>query len=242
MTEPSIPQLVEMLASGYVIGNLSAQELKEFERLLIQYPEVVRELNELQAVNDRLILGLNEVEPPPYLWSNIRESAYKSLRHNSSSERHSRVFPWKPILGGIIGLLFLVLGLDNYQLRQALKTSGDIEALLQQPKTRLYALKQVNTDKSSGSFVVNLDRQVGILTIQNLPDPPNGHTYRLWAIVDNDKLPCGQVNITSQGKIAQHFSMPVDLYDNGISAVLVTLESSSLNRYPKGTVVMQSDL
>ncbi|WP_055075574.1 anti-sigma factor [Pseudanabaena sp. 'Roaring Creek'] len=210
--------------------------------MLIEYPEVTSNLNELQIVNDRLILGLNEVDPPPYLWSNIRDSAYKSLRQNLLAEKHVRRFPWKPILAGAIGLLVLGLGLDNYQLRQALKASSEIEALLQQPKTRLFALKQVNNDKSLGSFVVNLDRQVGILTIPHLPNPPDGHTYRLWAIVDNDKLPCGQLNITSQGKIAQQFAMPVDLYDNGISAVLVTLESSSLSRYPKGTVVMQSEL
>ncbi len=244
MTDSSTPQPIELLTAGYVAGNLTAPELEEFQQLLAQNSELAVEVNQLQETCDRVITGLHEVQPPPHLWNTIRTAAIASEQPIPVSRQRS--LPWNAITGSLAAVLIVALGIDNYQLRQALKGTTQINALLQHSQTHLFALQPVSSrDKSSassGSFVVNLEQQTGILTVQNLPAPPNGHSYRLWAMVDGDRLPCGQVNINAQGATSAQFSMPADLYDNGISGVFITAEPTQLSRYPKGSVVMQSSL
>jgi anti-sigma-K factor RskA len=240
MTESSTPESIELLMAGYVVGNLTAAELIEFERLLAQQPELAQEVNQLEATCDRVIAGLHEVQPPLHLWTNIRTQIDdRSSGQIQLSGQGS--LPWRRIFGSLAALLILGLGVDNYRLRQASNMAGEIDALLKHSQTRLFALKPTrNSNTASGSFVVNLEQQKGILTIQHLPIPPQGQTYRLWAIVDRDRLPCGQVHIDDRGATSEQFSMPADLYDNGISGIFITLESSQLSRYPTGSAVMQS--
>jgi len=90
------------------------------------------------------------------------------------------------------------------------------------------------------SFVLNLEQQKGAIAIQNLPTPPTGRVYRLWAIVDGDKIPCGKLSANSRGKVIEQFSRPADFYDAGVSGFFVTLESSTDQRYPVGPTVIKS--
>lgn len=239
MTESSTPESIDLLMAGYVVGDLTAAELSEFERLLAQQPELAQEVSQLDATCDRVMAGIHEVQPPPHLWTNIRTQIERqSIDRIQPAQQRS--VPWGKIWGSLAALSILGLGIDNYRLRQASNMAGEIDALLKHSQTRLFALKSSNPNAASGSFVVNLERQTGILKIQNLPTPPPGYTYRLWAIVDKDKLPCGQVHIDAKGAASEQFSMPADLYDNGITGMFVTLESSQLSRYPTGAAVMQS--
>jgi hypothetical protein len=76
--------------------------------------------------------------------------------------------------------------------------------------------------------------------VQNLAPPPVNKVYRLWAIADGEKIPCGTLKTNSQGKVLEKFWMPADFYDTGISGLFVTLESSESSRYPTGPIVIQS--
>jgi hypothetical protein len=126
-------------------------------------------------------------------------------------------------------------------LRKDFSIAQDLNTLLQQSQTQLISMKAVNaSDTAVGSFVVNLGQRQGILSVQNLVAPPTGKVYRLWAIADGEKIPCGTLKINSQGKVLNKFWMPADFYDTGISGLLVTLESSETSRYPTGATVMES--
>ncbi len=80
----------------------------------------------------------------------------------------------------------------------------------------------------------------GILTLQDLPIPLHGYVYRLWVMIDRDQIPCGIVNINTKELTSEQFFLPIDLYEDGISGVFITLESSQLSRYPTGSIVMQN--
>jgi RNA polymerase sigma-70 factor (ECF subfamily) len=148
---------------------------------------------------------------------------------------------WRNMMGSVAALLILYLGVDNYRLRQDHRIAQDINGLLQQSQTQLFSLKAVNaSDTAMGSFVVNLGQRQGILSVKNLAAPPTGNIYRLWAIADGEKIPCGTLKINPQGKVLDKFWMPADFYDTGISGLFVTLESSETGRYPTGAIVMQS--
>jgi hypothetical protein len=192
----------------------------------------------LQDTLGQIIYRLNSVEPPAYLQSAILAAATATTH---PSQRKPSRFPWQTVMGSVAALLILYLGVDNYRLRQDYRITQDINTLLQQSQTQLFSLKAVNaTDMATGSFVVNLGQRQGILAVQNLVAPPTGMIYRLWAIADGEKIPCGTLKINPEGKVLNKFWMPADFYDTGISGLFVTLESSETSRYPTGATVMQS--
>jgi anti-sigma-K factor RskA len=241
MNEPLTPEAIETLAAGYVVGDLNRAEVEAFEQLLAENPALVAEVNRLQMTLDQVVYSLNSVEPPLHLQSAILDAATTTVQPFQPSQRKQSRLPWRTVMGSVAALLILYLGVDNYRLRQDFRTAQDINTLLQQPQTQFFSLKAVNaSDTAAGSFVVNLGQRQGVLAVQNLVAPPVGKFYRLWAIADGEKIPCGTVKINSQGKVLDKFWMPADFYDTGISGLFVTLESSETNRYPSKTIVMQS--
>lgn len=238
MTEPLTPQAIAALAAGYVVGNLDPSEVSVFEQLLQDNPTLVAEVARLQATLDRVAHDLNSAEPPSHLRSTILTAA-TTPRLKPRIQRPQ--FPWRAVMGSVAALLILYLGVENYQLRQDRQIAQDIRTLLQQPQTQLFSLKSVKAaDTATGSFVVNLEQRQGILVVQNLAAPTGNQVYRLWAISDGEKIPCGTLNINSQGKVLEKFWMPADFYDTSISGLFVTLESSTSSRYPTGPIVIQS--
>jgi anti-sigma-K factor RskA len=238
MTEPLTPQTIETLAAGYVVGDLDSSEVAAFEKLLRDNPALAAEVDQLQATLNRVAYDLNSVVPPAHLRSAILTAA---TTPQPLAQRKRRLLPWRTVVGTVAALLILYLGVENYQLRQDQRLAQDIKTLLQQPQTQLFALKAANgANATVGSFVVNLEQRQGILVVQNLAPPPANQVYRLWAISDGEKIPCGKLNTNSQGKVLEKFWMPADFYDTGISGLFVTLESSESSRYPTGPVVIQS--
>jgi anti-sigma-K factor RskA len=249
MTAPENSQYVQQLAAGYIVGELAPEEALEFQQMLAENPSLAVEVEQLQQVSDEVLYGLNAVEPPPHLraaiLSNLKdvetENLFQSQRREVSRFPHS--LPWRKIIGSIAAaLLILYLGIENYHLRQEKQIADNLNTLLQQKATRLFPLRGMNVAKTaSGSFVLNLEQQRGVIAIQNVPPPPAGSVYRLWAVVEGEKIPCGQLGAITQGKIVEKFAMPADFYDAGVSEMLVTLETSTDSRYPLGQVIMKSD-
>lgn len=238
MTEPLTPETIETLAAGYVVGDLDQSEVAAFEELLRENPALAEEVNLLHATLNRVTYDLNSVAPPAHLRSAILVAA---TTPQLTSQRKQPQFPWRTVMGSVAALLILYLGVENYQLRQESKLAQNINTLLQQPQTQLFSLKAVNAaNTATGSFVVNLGERQGVLAVQNLAPPPANKVYRLWAIADGEKIPCGTLSTTSQGKVLEKFWMPADFYDTGISGLFVTLESSESSRYPTGPIVIQS--
>ncbi|XGV94321.1 MAG: anti-sigma factor (plasmid) [Leptolyngbya sp. BL-A-14] len=238
MTEPLTPETIATLAAGYVVGDLDHAEIEAFEQLLATNPALVAEVAELQTTLAQVVHGLNSVAPPPHLQAAILDAATTKLQ---PSRRKLSQIPWRTVVGSVAALLILGLGVDNYRLRQDARLNQEVNALLQQSQTQLFALKPVNTSETAGgSFVVNLEQRQGVLAVQNLVAPPAGKVYRLWAIADGETIPCGTLNRNAQGKVLNKFWMPADFYDTGVSGFFVTLEVSDTSRYPNGTIVMQS--
>ncbi|SRR5579883_32796 len=239
MTEPEYINHIEQLAAGFVVGNLASEEALEFQQLLQANPELAADVAQLQDVLEQVLYGLNEVQPPQHLKTAILSAATSPTHPTQILKQRS--LPWPKILGSVAALLVLFLGIDNYRLRHDLRLAQDINTLLQHSETHLYPLQGVNAaSHASGSFILNLEQQKGIIAIKNLPNPPVGYVYRLWATVDGEKIPCGKLSANSQGKIVEKFSMPADFYDAGVSGFFVTLESSPNNRYPVGPTVVKS--
>lgn len=90
-----------------------------------------------------------------------------------------------------------------------------------------------------GSVFMNFEANRAVIALQDLPPPPAGKTYWLWAVVDNQTIRCGQFKGGSHGTSLEEISIPAGVYgDNSeISQLFVTVESA-LPKYPGGQVVM----
>ena len=237
MNVPSTPEYLEELAAGYVVGDLDPDEVEELRQLLIDNPELSAQVNLLEEVLEQLLYGLNEVEPPPHLGSVILEAAVPA---NRTTRLRRPALPWGKFAGSVAALLILVLGIVNYCLQQELRIATAVPMMLQHSETRLFSLKGTNlADAASGNIVMDLERQRVALVIRHLPAAPFGRVYRLWAVVDGDKLPCGQLSASAQGIVLDKLSVPADLYD-GVSGLIVTLEPSPVTPEPVGPIVMKS--
>jgi anti-sigma-K factor RskA len=245
MTERELPERIEELMAGYVLSNLSPLEAEELKQLLAQQPELQQELNRLQEVLELMPYALPEVAPPPRLRAAILQATDLSTRQQPKPQRFS--IQWRYLVGSIAALVVLVVGVDNYLLRQHLgimqaqvARQKDLIAMLQNPDTHLVALKGMDrAATAAGSIVMTPGEPQSVLILQNLPVLPPGQSYQLWSIVRGEKIPSGQFNANSRGTVLVKLSTPSA---TEIQALVVTVEASPAPKSPSGPIVMVSNL
>ncbi len=259
MTGPELPERLEELIAGYVLGNLSSEEAEELRQVLTERPELSTEVHRLQEVLELMPYALPEVAPPQHLReailaqvappqhlrTGILTAADVEVKRSPTPKRFPLV--WSQIAGSIAALLVLALGLDNYQLRQQLSNmqaqvarQKDVIAMLQNPNTHLVSLKGMDmASAASGSVVMTPGEPKAVLILQNLPVLPKGQAYQLWVVVSGEKIPSGQFNPSSQGTVFVKMSTPPSAK---VTALVVTVEVSPAPRSPDGPMVMTSSL
>jgi anti-sigma-K factor RskA len=134
MTEPLLPERLEELIAGYVLGNLSSEEAEEFRQLLTEHPELAIEVQRLQEVLEVMPYALPEAAPPPSIRQSLLEtvSAESQAAAATASEhlpalrkakpglwRRLKGSPrqWSGIVCGAAALLVVALALENYHFR-----------------------------------------------------------------------------------------------------------------------------
>ncbi|NJM71841.1 MAG: anti-sigma factor [Scytonema sp. RU_4_4] len=277
MNESLDLERIKNLAAGFVVDDLNPEEAEEFRLLLDEHPELIAEVEDLQEVLRQVLDGFTEVEAPAHLLPKILSQAEASTKQatvhdikvkgtdKTAQGRYSAgvaarsPLRWTKIAGSIAALFVVILGVDNYRLRQNLSmiTANNqrlrqdfaqaqlVKSLLQNSQTRLFTFQSVNsTNNSSGSVIINPEQQKAVMVFQNLPAPPPGHVYLLWTVIANEKLPCGEVKPYSWGTASYELpftnQMYREFYHPQFSGLIVTLETDANVSRPTGTVVMQS--
>ena len=250
MTSPSLPDNWEDLATGYALGNLSAQEAEELKRLLEAHPELAVEVERSQKTLSLIAqAGLNQPTPPHLRSKILAAASLNQVDHHSTRQG----FPWA-ILAGSMAVLIL-LGYDSYRLRQELKATRQLLREMQRQdrdsQALLTALRQSSVfplvgdgeaKAAAGTAIVNLDDKA-IIFVENLPPLPKGEIYRLWAIVATTPEPifCGQFMTNLEGEIAKSLVPPSEVFNSKISKLVITAERETTpSDRPQGTIVMQS--
>lgn len=232
---------LQLLIAGYVLGDLDPAEAAEFERLLEQNPAIAEEVEQMQQA-----LGLAydppEVAPPARL-----RSAVLNATPTVGTRRSMR---WSQMLNVAAAGIILVLGINNYSLRQSLLQS---QAETQRLNELVYALRGTERAKAaSAQFEVNPNTLEATLTVQNLPPLPPGKVYALWTVLkpeapftmDNqNSILTVAFTVDAQGNATQ--SMPVPkVYRNGelVTRVAVTAEDAAAPQRHQGKAVLTSQL
>lgn len=250
MREPLSPEQIEALMAGYVLNDLSPEEAQEFERMLRENPNLIKQVKRLQETLNVLPYALPEAEPPPRLRDAILEATAPQPVRSVSR------LPWGKLVASIAALVAIAVGLENSRLRQDLqlarqdlndalarvKTAQQRETVinvLQQPDTRVFSL--AGTDKAntaSGSIAIDSQDKKAVIVFKNLPTPPEGQIYRLWAIIDDKKIACADFKATQQGNVLEEFSLPAEACSTTKSTLAVTLEPFPAPSQPVGPAVM----
>jgi anti-sigma-K factor RskA len=240
MTAP-LPQHLEELIAGYVLGNLDPEEVKEVEQLLADNPGWLAEVDRLQETLALMPYGLPQVSPSPQLRSTILDAAAQPTLIKVN--RSPRI--WMVAIAGIPALLAICFGWESYRLRQDLLTAQvqilqqkDAIAMLEQPSTSLVSLKGMDVaSAASGNMVMTPGQSQAMLVVQNMPPLPEGKVYYLWAVSGDKKLPCGAFKAGSHGNVVAKFPLPDS---SEIQALTITIENSPAATEPAGPMVMTS--
>ncbi|MFM7676426.1 MAG: anti-sigma factor domain-containing protein [Synechococcus sp.] len=240
---------LEALLAGHALGDLDSEECARLEALLEQEPSLRARLEEYRTTLQLLPLALPAQEAPP---ARLRRRllarspvASPTPRREVASARES------PRLGrllvpALLGLAVLGLGLQLHDTRQQL-------ALLQRrlgdptppaaPAGDLRVARHLNLVgaapgvKASGEVMVTGNATHNVLMLNDLPPPPPGHVYRLWADVDGRTVGCVSFVPTEQG----HVGMLIPpLPTSRARSLRVSVEPDPLGTAPRGPLVLTS--
>ncbi len=243
-------EMWEELVAGYVLEDLSLEEKQAFDQLLQERPEQVA--GEIRRLKETLALtpyALPETLPSPKLRDQLLVAAQQQTAQvidlsNVASRRSS----WVSWAGSAAAVVALVLGWDSYCVRQELQTTQEqlaqqksIVSMIQQANTRLVTFKaSAPKSQASGNLVVTSSDKEAVLVLKNLAPVPKDQVYRLWAVIDGKKSPCGQFTPDPQGTVFLKLPMEEALVK---APLMVTLEPSlSPPTSAEGPMVMTTDI
>ncbi len=207
------------LLEQYVLGLTSPEETKEVEAYIKKYPELQEEVEGMRHAIEQYALQ-HSIPPPPHLRDNIiKEINPRStgrVRTEASGLAYER-FGWPILLAGLFAISFGLLSaylfrmnnnqrqeLQGLQVEYALyRESCEAQKEQAQRLDRVYAfltdqhtmpVRLQGTNLSPrAEAIVYWNPQVGEAYFNNLnlPEPPQGKQYQIWADVEGEMINMG---------------------------------------------------
>ncbi len=262
---PDIPpdNIPSELLAGYVLGDLSSDDMIQVQAYLEGHPEAIADINELQTTLGLLPLALLEVPVPSQIKTNLLAAVAPAIEPNPNSAQRKVQTRWFAIAGSFAAVTIAALGIQSYHLHQELAANRQELARLKESQESLIA-KASKTDRyqeakaligQPGSHVMNIagtgmatgakgnvvilpDQNRALLMVENVPPPPVGKVYHLWAVVEGRKVACIQFAPESDGRVLMQ--IPANRWSNAVQMV-VTLEPLQTGEMPTGEMVMGGD-
>lgn len=271
MTAPLTPEYLEELLAGYVLGNLSPEEAEDLQRILLDRPELVAEVQILQEVLAVLPYALPAMEPSSQLRQNILDALtvnsslehdlditlehipHQSINHQSNLSNKItrpnwlRSVPWRKAIGGVAVVAAIAIAMDSYRLRQQLVA---MQRQISGQRDLIAMLQQPNTRLVS---LKGMDQAV--TASGNIVVTP-GEAKAVLILQNLTPLPDGQAyqlwSIVNNQKIPwEQFRVDqkgtvfvkLSLPENqSLTRLAITVELSPPPLEPTGPMVMTSDL
>lgn len=238
-----ICQDIEELSGAYVLDAVTPQERQEVEEHLVECPDCTHLVQELQSVAELLPLSVPPVEPSPSLQSrvlaSIRADADRSTQRSgpqrSSPQRSRHWRNWTSPLAAIAAVLVLTL--------LGAMTAWNISLQQQLAHTHTYvsyAVKGTATDPGvSGQLLYIPDKNISILTIQDLPQTQGNQVYQGWLLHGTQPISIGVLNVHN-GVASGSFQGNVHGYDE--TAVSLEPGPGASKDAPRGQIVATGKL
>lgn len=239
--------LASGLLELYVLGHLSDSDRLDVEQNASEYPEIAREIHKIENALEALALDISVDASPETLEKVLRRIRVQMSNPSTGSPAppaaHKGSFPsWLPWMLAVIGIigtgLFwqknqakneqLAALQEQYAILQETcdeataeqENAKEILATLADPNTQNIILSGTDNapDKQAVVFY-NSAEQRALFTASNLPTPPTGKQYQLWAIDAAGPQSLGVLELDLDGNTV----FPVDFLPE-VAAFAITLE------------------
>ncbi|MBW4698660.1 MAG: anti-sigma factor [Aphanocapsa lilacina HA4352-LM1] len=233
MATDSPPPTPEQRMADYLLGGMSRQERRDFERWLTAHPQWQAAFAEFCEVLSELPDAFEApAKLPPHLRANILQS---SRQRPLPAGLGRTILAWQAA-GGTALLLVALLGGHNYHLAKQLeqvqlefKRSQQELALVRRPDSRVVALKPTGAGlKAVGFLLVNAASNAALLRLSGLPRAAAGKVYVLWAVVGREHFACGRFLSADDGDV--FVLLPLDGY-MGSAPLEISLEQENSSRF-----------
>lgn len=222
------PELRELLAGQYVLGQLRGRVRARFERLVLARPDFARAVIEWEARFAPLALGVKPVTPPRRVWRNVARRIKADAVRSGRKRTLSGWFGNSGFtLAGVAGAAFLVV-LGLYLTRPAMT-----------PMPALNQVAVIATAKGSPQWVITVrDKHMQMRAVGQVPAPA-GKSYELWMLPAHGAKPVSLGLLPASGRASEALSarMLVALKSANGLAVSVEPAGGSPTGQPTGPVV-----
>jgi anti-sigma-K factor RskA len=204
------------IIESYVLGLASPDERQEFEQYCLQYPELAEARNAFELALEKQALSATE-QPPAF----VKEQVFREIR------AEGRVVSMKPVWGSkgvnrwkfaAAASVILLAGSIAWNIAQMnqnktlavnLEKANDnitglvaeIGKLQQNPNIKMAALRGMEISPQSTATVYwDTTSHDVFLLANNLPAPPDGKQYQLWALIDGKPVDLGMMDYNIRQK------------------------------------------
>ncbi len=204
MTEKEI--ISSGLLEGYVTGSISSEEIAEVEKAIDQFPEVKKEVEEIELA----LIKLSESAAgniSSTIWERISDAIFKvktlpKAEHKSRSM--SSVIGWAAAVICFLGLAWMlkqnndlkrelrVTSTENVILKDKVNTNeidlAEANNLLEVIRSQEYETISLpgNADVAPDAYATvyyNKDTKTAYIDANGLPTPPRGKVYQAWSLI-----------------------------------------------------------
>lgn len=212
------------LCEQFVLGLTSPEENELVEEMLMKHPELKTDCMKLEGCMEKYARA-HAIPPPPTL----KKSVLSKIDEVEALERAARnnfsIPKWAVIsaAASLVGLLFFsffvwdgkskaenemaILSTEFQQFQkdceQLQKTNvifASQNSFLKDPKTTHVHLRGENNTLAIAYW--NETKDKAYLKLENLPPPPAGKTYQMWADIDNKMVDMGVINFDDKKMIS----------------------------------------
>lgn len=251
--------LNEYIKSGilerYCLGLTSREESRKVEELAEKYPAIRANIQEV-CEGVEAYARANAVPPPKRLKAKVIRGVEKEIHQVEKTTEVKRRSIWFPAAASVAFLVLASLAFMFYQKQE--KARKELAALSQQVQKlqKDYAslsnshndlqaeyvmLKDIrthhvqmqgskNAPKAKCVLYWNPDEKGAYLNIVDLPNPPKGHAYQVWADVEGHHHNMGLLNMAAANKDSS-FLHPLPYIENS-QGFVITLEKQEGSEHP----------
>ena len=249
MTTPNGGNGTEEQAVRYVLGEMDAGEARAFEKLLAEDALLAGEVRRLRGVLGLMPLA-TIAEPPPGLRDRIVAASEARARTAPAAPAPRTAPParpaprvvWSRFAAAAAAALAVALGVDGWRVRRDLALERELASALHEPNVvKTFVLASAGgAGAGYGTVALDLDAKRGAVVLKDMPVPPAGRVYRLWAQVADKAVPCGDFRARPDGGVTAQFAVPVETYTAPLGKLFVTEEADPPPSEPTGRRILES--
>jgi anti-sigma-K factor RskA len=251
-------------AAAYALGALDGEELAAFEAHLAQgCAQCEAALRESREALAGVAASAPRAVPPPEIRDTLmrRAGGLDAARPSPRALRRAwlrgaAIAAAAMVIGGFLTGMYVAsryearlgqLARETSALREQLRRAEAalptgarvyerVVGLLQDPATRVVALRGAGPAPESHGGAIFNDREGGYLFVAKLPPAPEGKAYELWTIAGGKPSPAGVFQVDAAGQ-ASH---PIAGGVGAVDVFAVTLEPAGGVPAPTGPIVLAS--